>query len=1293
MKIYRNAVEIADVKATDSSYQDASIMGDNSITLDFYSITQVNIHKGDYCTAFGEQYAVKERPIPAIERGVYHYNFKLVGSVYELEKVKMFLHDGARDLTRSEFDYTCTPNELIQMIVRNLNSVQSFGWVVGSVVAGDVKILSFSKQNCLEVLQNAAQEWDTEFWINGYTVNLCSRQSGSAPNRVLEIGEGLKAIDQEKNTSQKTITRLYATGSSKNLPGGYGSPKLKMDVPYLEIAGAPYVIEDVKDFPEVYPRRVGSVSQVRFTEKGIYYFKDATLEFDPNDLEVAGLKKHVIFQSGPLIGLDFEVKYDTTEEEFELIAYDESDGFRFPAGQMVPVIDNTYIIYNISMPPSYVTVAMAELKAKAQAYLNTNAADLISLNLTTDEVYFTRNDVSVALGETVTVKNENIDTLIAGRNIRVTAFKRYLNHKNKYENLKVSDVVYINPISEIQNKTKEIERVIDRAGMTEPNYFARNWRDVAEIANMINTLAAEMLIIGKIEGQFSLIGTFFTSNAGGNQNRFMASSGILEHTTIPDDINPGLWSIAPCDLILDSSTTPYYLYARCSTETDAGTMIVSVDPIVYDVDELWYYFLVGVISSVRVNSRTFQTVYGFTQISGNQIVTGKMQSADGFNYLDFDNNRFKIGNASTGLDWNATTANKLTIRGGIVQSPSGITFPMTVFRGEYTYDTTYYQGDEVTWEGQSWIYTANQPSVGIPGYNSPYWSLKTAKGGTGIEGKSVEFIFKRTTTSEAPARPPWSQNEGYVPIGWTNDQQGVTSLYQYEFVAKREKINGAWSIFSAPALWAKYSFDGGDGIDGKSIEFIFERSTTAAAPARPSSNNVDDYVPSGWTDDQQGVTDVYQYEFVAKREKVNGAWGIFSAPALWAKYSFDGGDGIDGKSIEFIFKRSTNAIVPTTPSSNNIDDYVPPGWTDDQQGVTSTYQYEFASKREKVNGTWGAFSIPAAWAKWSFDGGDGIDGKSIEFIFKSSSSIIPPETPSSVNTDDFVPSGWTDDQSGVNSTYPYEFVSKREKVNGAWGIFSSPALWAKYGFDGAPGTTGPSGVYRGLYDPTKIYYGNDTRVDAVKYGSIYYIALSNAPASSFSNIVPTNTSYWKVFGAQFESVATDLLLSRQIIASEINTDTITALGAITAGTFSLGSGAFVVDVNGKLTASGATIKSAGSGQRVVIDSLTNDMNFYNSDGVSAIRLGSNVHGEGYNGIEMSGCYIINDGAGYVMFRNGTLQSGISPGGFATTGFISGKYLFLNSVDVPLVPNGSIFKDSFGSLCYKKMNGTVITIVP
>lgn len=83
----------------------------------------------------------------------------------------------------------------------------------------------------------------------------------------------------------------------------------------------------------------------------------------------------------------------------------------------------------------------------------------------------------------------------------------------------------------------------------------------------------------------------------------------------------------------------------------------------------------------------------------------------------------------------------------------------------------------------------------------------------------------------------------------------------------------------------------------------------------------------------------------------------------------------------------------------------------------------------------------------------GKDGKGIEYIFKLQNSAPSNPTPSgyATNTEyqrtdkEYIPSGWTDDPTGVDAVNQYEWVCKRVSTNGHWGAFSEPAEYAHFG--------------------------------------------------------------------------------------------------------------------------------------------------------------------------------------------------------------------------------------------------------
>lgn len=264
-------------------------------------------------------------------------------------------------------------------------------------------------------------------------------------------------------------------------------------------------------------------------------------------------------------------------------------------------------------------------------------------------------------------------------------------------------------------------------------------------------------------------------------------------------------------------------------------------------------------------------------------------------------------------------------------------------------------------------------------------------------------------------------------------------------------IDGVVQSWSDPARISgtdgRPGIDGKPGVDGTDYEWVFTRTTSEAAPDTPTSQDEDDYIPDGWTDDAEGPDNTHPFEWTCKRIKINGHWGDFSAPSLWAKYSFNGEDGIDGEGVEYIFTRTKTDDPSDIPDVPRVAEYdnPPAPWTDDPMGVDDIYQYEWVSKRIKVNGEWSAFSTPALWAKYSFDGTDGRPGDWTSYVFKK--SIDKPGAPISTKP---IPDGWEDAPSGDGIWW-----MSKATINGSTGQASALTWSDPIKVTGEDGQLGP----------------------------------------------------------------------------------------------------------------------------------------------------------------------------------------------------------------------------------------------
>lgn len=349
----------------------------------------------------------------------------------------------------------------------------------------------------------------------------------------------------------------------------------------------------------------------------------------------------------------------------------------------------------------------------------------------------------------------------------------------------------------------------------------------------------------------------------------------------------------------------------------------------------------------------------------------------------------------------------------------------------------------------TWMCTGTVVDGEVKSWSEPQ-RISGEPGLDGKDGKDYEWIFARTSQYKAPAQPPTSQQDDYVPAPsvttdgqvWTDNAVGPDSDNPYEWASKRVKGNdGMWGKFTSPALWAKFSFDGAPGVDGTDVEWIFKRTSSNTAPNTPSGSDEDGYVPSGWTNNPTGPNSERPYEWTCVRYKTGGHWSGYSAASLWAKWSFNGADGVDGEGVEYIFTRTKtedSGTVPEVPAAAEYDN-PPAPWTDDPAGVDATYRYEWVSKRNKVEGVWGAFSAPSIWARYSYDG---APGNWTSYVFKKSDT-----EPAKPTSSDPIPSGWSDAPTGVGIWW----MSKAtiDASTGKAGAWSTPIRVT--GEDGEPG--------------------------------------------------------------------------------------------------------------------------------------------------------------------------------------------------------------------------------------------------
>lgn len=472
LKIYtQSGILRAIVCPDDNSTQQKTVMGENVVNVAFTVSRPVDFDVNDYIDFCGERYTLLSRPHPEQESTIeYKYTLNFYGIENELSKAICFLQDG--ESLDSDFSLTDSPAAHLQLVVNNINRIKGTGnWKVGSVIDSDYKAVTYDGIDCLTALNRIAETFETEWWIVGTTIYLSKCEHGE----LLELGYapihaeagGLLSFSKREEENHNFFTRLYAKGSTRNIDRSkYGSDNLRLPAPlkYLENNTQYGIVEREVIFDDIYPQRIGTVSGVRSVEREtedgkitVYYIKDSGLDFNPNDYEIAGLVKHIHFETGELSGFDFEANYDASTEEFELINQYPDDGTQIPGGVLVPGNGDKYILYNIRMPDEYYPLAEQELLEKATEYLGKYSVDNAVYSGESDPILFKKRNLQPGIGQRVRLYN-GVFFPEGHRDSRIIAFSRSLN--NPYE-MKIDVGEYVN-IGRFESLERKVDSILPK---------------------------------------------------------------------------------------------------------------------------------------------------------------------------------------------------------------------------------------------------------------------------------------------------------------------------------------------------------------------------------------------------------------------------------------------------------------------------------------------------------------------------------------------------------------------------------------------------------------------------------------------------------------------------------------------------------------------------------------------------------------------------------------------------------------------------------------------------------------
>ena len=404
-----------------------SLMQHDYITLPFSLQSPVEFGIGSYADlreAFSDAlggklakiYKVCDLQTPTYNTSTGGYDYELrLDAYYWLWKNKIFKYTPEAAGQEASWSLTASLDVHLGVFLRNLDALgetygeKEYEFSIGSTVENKAVAITYDNTNLIDALSQMAEAWDCEWWVTENVIHFGRLENGDA----VELEIGVHAEDMTRNESKGTYaTRIYAFGSTRNIPENY-RPNDNEDLTVNGVVqkrlmlpdGTPYidarpgltgqeVVESVVVFDNIYPRRVGTLSDVKTVDRAIededgnqtgtfkaYQYKDTGLTFSP-DYVLEGQELRIVFQSGKMNGLDFGVTFnpdnaDPAEQLWEIVA-NEDYGRRLPDEVIKPENGDTYILYGFDIKlvsDQYIPAAEQELKAKAEEYVAKTQVD------------------------------------------------------------------------------------------------------------------------------------------------------------------------------------------------------------------------------------------------------------------------------------------------------------------------------------------------------------------------------------------------------------------------------------------------------------------------------------------------------------------------------------------------------------------------------------------------------------------------------------------------------------------------------------------------------------------------------------------------------------------------------------------------------------------------------------------------------------------------------------------------------------------------------------------------------
>lgn len=431
-----NDITIKDIAGSDklslgnseSFVHTKELMKENSITIQFNLNVMFDFVRGDYVEHEGEKFILRKNYQPEeVDSGQYRYELVFEGTDMQFQDFIMFYT--MQGLKEAEWTLTSSARDFMVIALENIRRYfNDDSFVLGDVIDSDIQNISFDADTVFDALASIAETFECDWYLAGKTLSLVSKYEYGDPV-VLEREVAVSDITRSNDNDAEYCTRLYALGSTRNIPKNYrttGSGEAVDAIVQkrlrLPISNGDYIdaipnmkqseiLERVVRFDDIYPRRVGAITELRSIDRTedennpfiVYFFKDSGLEFKL-DYILPGETLMITFESGWLQGRDFELAYNEKTKEFEIINDTSNSDLTIPNEVLKPRVGDEYIIYNFDISlvsDQYIPEAEEELLQEATKWLKGITEDNATYECPNVPGYCYQNGIDLDIGQRV----------------------------------------------------------------------------------------------------------------------------------------------------------------------------------------------------------------------------------------------------------------------------------------------------------------------------------------------------------------------------------------------------------------------------------------------------------------------------------------------------------------------------------------------------------------------------------------------------------------------------------------------------------------------------------------------------------------------------------------------------------------------------------------------------------------------------------------------------------------------------------------------------------------------------